>query len=278
MHRNPQGSYRLWTKAANLLKHKEWAKAPRTMLPRGCGPRRRCPVRRAGRSTVHLAPFAAYSTSGQAVTCSAHTVAGTTPTGSAARCAGASMKGETAVGADAAAAPRWVGQETQPGGAPALGNAASGPHAQPAKPPDCACGPLPRTGQEMRQATAFIRQLGNPGRASACTRPTGTPAPRGSAPPCALGPSHARPSPAAQSHGGWRGRATLPGRAPIRWGVCHIPRDVSGGEFQAGVSARIEHFGRDPWRHKPLLSAAGAVGVSRSPWHGYARAARRRPR
>jgi len=30
----------------------------------------------------------------------------------------------------------------------------------------------------MRQATAFIRQLGNPGRASAGTRPTGRPVPR----------------------------------------------------------------------------------------------------
>ena len=49
-------------------------------------------------------------------------------------------------------AARRVGKETQPGGAPALGNAASGLHAQPAKPPDCACASAPRTGPEMRQA------------------------------------------------------------------------------------------------------------------------------
>jgi hypothetical protein len=30
------------------------------------------------------------------------------------------------------------------------------------------------------------------------------------------------------------------------------PRERQG-KFQGGVSARIEHFGRDPWRHKPLL-------------------------
>jgi hypothetical protein len=268
MHRNPQGSYRLWTKAANLLKHKEWAKPPARCSQADAARVGVAPVRRAGRSTVHLAPFAVYSTSGQAVTCSAHTVAGTTPTGSAARCAGASMKGKTAVGADAAAAPRWVGQETQPGGAPALGNAASGPHAQPAKPPDCACGPLPRTGQEMRQATAFIRQLGKSGSCLGLYQADRHP---GAARQCTTmcpGPFSRSAIAGGQSHGGWRGCATLPGRAPIRWGVCHIPRDVSGGEFQAGVSARIEHFGRDPWRHKPLLSAAGAVGVSRSPWHG----------
>jgi len=31
--------------------------SPRTMLPGGCGPRRVAPVRRAGRSAVHLAAY-----------------------------------------------------------------------------------------------------------------------------------------------------------------------------------------------------------------------------
>jgi hypothetical protein len=45
----------------------------------------------------------------------------------------------------------------------------------------------------MRQAAAFIRQLGDPGRASACTRPTDTPAPPAPASPVASSPI---PSPA----------------------------------------------------------------------------------
>jgi len=51
----------------------------------------------------------------------------------------------------------------------------------------------------MRQATAFIRQLGDPGRASACTRPTGTPAPPPNTP--AAWPARPRPRAALTEYG-----------------------------------------------------------------------------
>jgi hypothetical protein len=64
----------------------------------------------------------------------------------------------------------------------------------------------------MRQATAFIRQLGHPGRASACTRPTGIPAPRGSTPPCAPARAHARPPPGTVA---WHPAQDNPPRPPL---------------------------------------------------------------
>src|SRR6185437_8542247 len=70
-------------------------------------------------------------------------------------------------------------KETQPGGAPRAGNAASGLHAQPAVAPGLRLRPATQDGPGDAQATVFIRQPSDPGRASACTRPAGLRVARG---------------------------------------------------------------------------------------------------
>jgi hypothetical protein len=106
-----------------------------------------------------------------------------------ARCAGASMKGESGgrCRRRGQRPPWWwsgagrlfcgpLGRRRSPG-APLCWERSQRAARAASVAPGLRLRPLPRTGQEMRQATAFVRRLGDPGRASACTRPTGTPAP-----------------------------------------------------------------------------------------------------
>jgi hypothetical protein len=124
-----------------------WASScPPHDAPRRTRPAPRCP--RTPRGPLNRPPCLfcrLLPPAGQALGCSARAVAGSTQSR------------------------RQVSKGDAARGRPCAGNAALGPHAQPALPPDCACDVLPRTGQEMRQATIFIRRPGNPGRASACT-------------------------------------------------------------------------------------------------------------
>jgi hypothetical protein len=115
--------------------------------------------------------------------------AATTPTGSPARCAGASMKGESS------------GRCRRRGSARPVPGPVGSPRPAP-RGVDCgAAGSPSRAERRGRSPPPRLFSDRHPGcvtrraRASACTRPTGTPAPRGSAPPCALDPSHDRPSP-----------------------------------------------------------------------------------